>query len=70
MNMLLPEEYCSTFEPMCMQAPRTKFEDVKKIVEEELGKPLTEVFECKNINDINCPLLDFEESPIASASLA
>jgi len=28
MNMLLPEEYCNTFEPMCMKAPRTGYEDV------------------------------------------
>jgi len=29
LQQLVPEEYIETFEPMCMQAPRTKFEDVK-----------------------------------------
>ncbi len=47
MHLLLPEEYCDTFEPLCMQAPKTAFEQVKQIVESELGQPLEEVFECK-----------------------
>ena len=46
--MLLPPEYCEVFEPMCMQAPRTAFSDVKSLVEKELGKPLEEVFESNN----------------------
>jgi predicted unusual protein kinase regulating ubiquinone biosynthesis (AarF/ABC1/UbiB family) len=46
MQNLLPLEYCDTFEPMCMQAPRTSYADVKNIVETELGKPINEVFEC------------------------
>ena len=42
---------------MCMKAPTTKYEDVKAIVEYELGKKIEEVF------------LEFDEKPIASASL-
>ncbi len=49
MHMLLPQEYLVTFEPMCMQAPRTPFEMVKKIVEKEFGKPLNEVYDCNLI---------------------
>jgi len=42
---------------MCMKAPTTKYEDVKAIVEFELGKKIEDVFS------------EFEEKPIASASL-
>lgn len=44
MQLLLPPEYCEAFEPMCMNAPRTKFSDVRKIVEGDLGKKLEEVY--------------------------
>jgi len=47
MTMLLPDEYCEVFEPMCMQAPRTPYSHVKEVVESDLGRPLEEVFECK-----------------------
>ena len=47
MQLLLPSEYCDTFEPMCMQAPTTSFKDVKSIVEKELNKPIHEIFSCK-----------------------
>ena len=43
--MLLPKEYCDAFEPMCMNAPRTPFEEVKKIIEADLGRPIDEIFE-------------------------
>lgn len=42
---------------MFQNAPTTPYADVKAVVEKELGKPLSEVF------------TDFEEKPIASASL-
>jgi ubiquinone biosynthesis protein len=42
---------------MLMQAPRTSFKDVKEIVECELGKKLEELFS------------EFDEKPLASASL-
>ena len=53
----MPPEYIKTFEPMCMRAPTTCYEDVRRIVEEESGKTIEELFE------------HFEERPIASASL-
>ena len=40
-----------------MQAPRTKYDDVKQIVELELGQKLEDVFS------------EFAEKPLASASL-
>lgn len=40
-----------------MRAPTTKYEDVKAIVEYEFGRKIEEIFS------------EFEEKPIASASL-
>jgi ubiquinone biosynthesis protein len=40
-----------------MKAPKTKFEDVKIIFEEEMGKTIESVFS------------EFEQEPLASASL-
>jgi ubiquinone biosynthesis protein len=40
-----------------MKAPTTKYEDVKSIVEQELGMKIEEAFS------------EFEEKPLASASL-
>ena len=57
LQSLVPDEYCEVFEPMCMKAPTTPFTDVKKILELELGKPMSEVFS------------EFEQKPLASASL-
>lgn len=54
-----------------MQAPKTPFEMVRKIVEKEFGKPLEEVYDCKNTPfNSYCIYIDFEEKPLASASLA
>ena len=50
MRLLLPDEYCDAFEPMCMNAPTTNYESIKEIVETELGKPLEEMFECIHIS--------------------
>ena len=54
---MLPKTYIKTFEPMLMQAPKTSYEDVKSIVELELGKPLEEMYS------------EFDQKPLASASL-
>jgi predicted unusual protein kinase regulating ubiquinone biosynthesis (AarF/ABC1/UbiB family) len=40
----VPEEYCETFEPMCMKAPTTSYEEVESIIQEEHGKPISELF--------------------------
>lgn len=53
----MPSEYVETFEPMLMNAPTSKFANVKSIIEEESGKKLDEIF------------TEFAEKPIASASL-
>jgi len=57
LDQLIPEEYVTAFEPMLMQAPKTSFEDVKSIVELELGRKIDEVYS------------EFAEEPLASASL-
>ena len=41
-----------------MAAPTTSFEDVKKVLEHELGRKIEDVFS------------EFSETPVASASLA
>ena len=46
MQLLLPPAYCEAFEPMCMNAPRTSFKDVREIIEEDSGKKLEDIFEC------------------------
>lgn len=53
----MPPEYIKTFEPMCMKAPTTAFEDVRAIIELETGKKLEDMFS------------EFAEKPLASASL-
>lgn len=53
----MPPEYIKTFEPMCMKAPTTNFEDVRSIIETETGKKLEDIFS------------EFSEKPLASASL-
>ena len=53
----MPGEYIKAFEPMCMAAPRTKYEDVESIIKEELGKGIDEMFS------------EFSKEPLASASL-
>jgi predicted unusual protein kinase regulating ubiquinone biosynthesis (AarF/ABC1/UbiB family) len=47
LHMLLPQEYLDTFEPMCMQAPRTAFSEIRRIVEKEFGRPLESIYDCK-----------------------
>jgi predicted unusual protein kinase regulating ubiquinone biosynthesis (AarF/ABC1/UbiB family) len=54
---IMPDQYCDLFEPMCMQGPATEFKDVKSVIEEDYGCPLTDLF------------TEFSKQPIASASL-
>ena len=58
MGDLLPDEWIEVFEPMCNMAPTSPTKAVRQVVEEELGRPIEEVFS------------SFSEKPIASASLA
>lgn len=55
---LLPSEYVREMEPLCHTAPTSSFEDVRAVVEAELGQRLESVFD------------EFEPVPVASASLA
>src|SRR5688572_967996 len=55
---LIPKAFIEEFKKMYDQTSPTPFADVKKVVEEELGKPMTSIFR------------SFEQSPIASASIA
>ena len=58
LDQLVPAEYVEVFEPMLMAAPYSSFEDVKSIVEADTGRKLDDLFS------------EFDEEPIASASLA
>ena len=58
MESLIPDEWIETFIPMQMQAPTSPFKEVRRVVTEDLGRPLEEVFS------------EFSETPVASASLA
>lgn len=58
MDMVLPKEYKTELRVLHDRAATFSFADVKKVVEADLGRPLNEVFQ------------DFEEEPIASASVA
>ncbi len=55
---LFPEELVSEFKLLRDQVPAESFEDVRRVVEEELGRPLEVVFS------------HFDEVPLAAASIA
>lgn len=57
LDNLVPKEYIVSFEPMLQQAPKTKYEDVKDIIELELNDKLENIFS------------EFDHEPVASASL-
>lgn len=57
LDQLIPPEYVKAFEPMLMYAPKTPFNDVKAIIESDLGCKLEDHFS------------EFDEKPLASASL-
>lgn len=58
LNYLLPSEWCDTFIPLQDKCPITPYESIRKMVETDTGKPMTELFE------------DFENEPLGAASLA
>jgi ubiquinone biosynthesis protein len=55
---LVPLEFCEEFEKLQDHVPSFKFSQVKKTIEEELGKPIEKLFK------------KFDRTPIASASIA
>jgi ubiquinone biosynthesis protein len=55
---LFPDELVAEFKLLRDQVPAESFEDVRKVVEEELGQPLHEIF------------ARFDEIPLAAASIA
>lgn len=58
MDNLVSNEYVEVFEPMMNHMPTSSFEGVKAIIEEEMGEKLEDLFS------------EFDEKPIASASIA
>ena len=57
-DVILPEEYKSELKTLHDQAATFEFKEVRRVVESQLGQSLSEVFS------------EFEETPIASASIA
>jgi ubiquinone biosynthesis protein len=55
---LIPIDYLKEFEKLQDKVPPVRFEEVKKIIETELKKPLSALFK------------EFSEEPVASASIA
>lgn len=55
---VLPDAYVETLSQLHDEVPPEPFENIRKVIEEELGRPLEEVFR------------EFEPQPVASASLA
>ena len=47
---ILPPEYLKYFEGLLDQAPQASFEDVKRIVEEDLGSSIEEKFHISNLS--------------------
>lgn len=58
MDIVLPEEYRQALHVLHDQAATFSFNEVKRVVEAELGRPLDEIFS------------QFDEEPVASASIA
>ena len=55
---LVPQEYCDEFSKLLDKMPSFKYEQARKIIEEELGKPINKIFK------------SFDKKPIGSASIA
>jgi ubiquinone biosynthesis protein len=55
---IMPREFCEEFQKLQDQVPQFSSEKVKEIIEAELQAPVSELFD------------DFEETPVASASLS
>lgn len=58
LQYLVPLEYVETLSVLHNKAPRTKFEDIKKVIKEDLKSDLGEIFD------------EFEVEPVGAASFA
>ena len=58
LDYLIPQEYIDVLSSLFNDAPRSTFDDVAAVIQEDLGAPIDELFD------------RFEPTPIASASLA
>ncbi|XP_057200455.1 aarF domain-containing protein kinase 1 [Triplophysa rosa] len=58
LDYLLPEEYTSTLKVLHSKAPQSSMEEIRLVIQEDLGKELGELF------------IQFEEKPQGAASLA
>lgn len=55
---IVPDPYLNIMEKCCAGCPQSSIREVRKVVRQELGQPLEEIFD------------EFDPEPIASASLA
>lgn len=58
LQYLVPTEYVETLSVLHNKAPRTKFEDIRQVIKEDLKADIDELFE------------DFESEPVGAASFA
>ena len=58
LDYLIPQEYIEVLSALFDDTPRSKYEDVRRVIEEDLGGKIDEIFD------------QFNSTPIASASLA
>ncbi|XP_019407662.1 PREDICTED: uncharacterized aarF domain-containing protein kinase 1 isoform X1 [Crocodylus porosus] len=58
LDYLLPEEYTHTLKVLHSQAPQSSMQEIKQVIQEDLGKEIKELF------------VNFEDAPLGAASLA
>lgn len=58
LDYVVPPEYCDTLKVLHNRAPKSSLDEVKRVIKEEFGQPLEEIF------------TEFDEEPLGTASLA
>lgn len=58
LDYVVPPEYCDVLKVLHSRAPESSMDQVKRVIKEELGRPLEEIFS------------QFDEMPLGTASLA
>ncbi|XP_053458270.1 aarF domain-containing protein kinase 1 isoform X3 [Nycticebus coucang] len=58
LDYLLPEEYTSTLKVLHSQAPQSSMQEVRQVIQEDLGKEIHDLF------------MSFDDTPLGAASLA